>query len=138
LVVKNAHLIIPAPPHPATPKLYLNGEWRLTLSYPTEKAASQTRSDATIIYDVMANITRRIGKDKNVAKQHSMLASLYKSGYLQERFLEPDLNNIEGLVRQDGEVNRTQLFDRIQDYLHDGNGPLHCSFDHANGKPVTW
>jgi ferredoxin-NADP reductase/anaerobic selenocysteine-containing dehydrogenase len=136
--LKNAHLIIPSPPHPATPKLYQNGEWRLTLSMPQKKAASQTRSDATIIYDVMANITRRIAKDKNVAKQHTMLATLYKSGYLQERFLEPDVNRIKGLVRQDGEVNRAQLFDRIQDYLHGGNGPLYCSFDHANGKPITW
>ncbi len=136
--LKNAQLIIPSPPHPATPKLYQNGEWRLTLSMPQKKAASQTRSDATIIYDVMANITQRLMKDKKLAKQHSLLAKLCKSGYLQERFLEPDLANSKGLVRQEGEVNRAQLFERIQDYLHGGNGPLYCSFDHANGEPIDW
>jgi len=136
--LKNAHLIIPSPPHPATPKLYQNGEWRLTLSMPQKKAAKDTRSDATIIYDVMANITKRLAKDKKLAKRHPTLGQLCKSGYLQERFLEPDLANEKGLTRNEGEVNRAQLFERIQDYLHGGCGPLYCSFDHADGKAIRW
>ena len=54
--INHAHLIVPSPPHPATTKLYQNGEWKLSLSVSQKRAAKETRSDPTIIYDVMAEM----------------------------------------------------------------------------------
>ncbi|MCG8462741.1 MAG: hypothetical protein MI919_41175, partial [Holophagales bacterium] len=71
--LEHADLIIPSPPHPATTKLYQNGEWKLTLSLPQKKAAPETRSDATILYDTMAEITRRIENEPELAAEHADL-----------------------------------------------------------------
>ena len=78
--LKHADLIIPSPPHSATTKLYQNGEWRLTISMPQKKAAKQTRSDATIIYDAMAEITRQLMHSPEVLRQHSELGRHVGSG----------------------------------------------------------
>ncbi|WDE11990.1 2Fe-2S iron-sulfur cluster-binding protein [Thalassomonas haliotis] len=136
--LKHAELIIPSPPHSATTKLYQNGEWRLTISMPQKKAAAQTRSDATIIYDAMAEITRQLQRDPQLLKAHSDLQRHLSSGYLQQRFCPPLTPKGQGLSRVTGEVNRAQLWQRIQDYLHGDNNPLYCSFDHADGKAITW
>ena len=140
---QHAELIIPSPPHPATTKLYQNGEWKLTLSMPQKRAAPETRSDATILYDVMAEITRRLESEPALAEKHGDLAPLLTSGYLRRRFCPPadpgsSNGGAEGLMRLDGEVSRVQLWDRLQEYLHGGSGPLYCSFDHADGTPIEW
>lgn len=135
---KHAELIIPSPPHPATTKLYQNGEWKLSLSIPQKRAAKDTRSDATIIYDVMAEITRRLEADSELGAKHPDLARHVASGYMRKRFCPPAKPGQEGLSRLDGEVSRVELWDRVQDYLHGGRGPLYCSFDHADGTPIKW
>ena len=134
---RHAELIIPSPPHPATTKLYQNGEWKLSLSVPQKRAAPETRSDATILYDAMAEITRRLESDETVAEAQADLKPLVASGYLRRRFCPPEHGD-DGLTRVDGEVSRVELWDRVQDYLHGGSGPLYCSFDHADGTPITW
>ncbi|MEJ6683144.1 MAG: FAD-binding oxidoreductase [SAR86 cluster bacterium] len=130
--IKNAELIIPSPPHPATTKLYQNGEWKLSISVPHKKPAAQTRSDATIIYDVIARIGVKLAESKSLQTQHEDLFSHVQSGYIDERF------SASGLQRIDGEANREQLWQRIQEYLHGGSGPLYCSFDHEDGTPIAW
>ena len=134
---KTAHLIIPSPPHPAATKLYQNGEWKLSVSVPQKQAAAETRSDPTIIYDVMAEIAKKLASDPALAAQHSDLVPHLQSGYLQKRFCPPN-GQSEGLSRLDGEVSRVELWNRIQEYLHGGSGPLYCSFDHADGRPIEW
>ena len=134
---KHADLIIPSPPHSATPKLYQNGEWRLTVSVPQKRAAPQTRSDATIIYDAMAQITSELASNHQLAQQHPDLMEHFHSGYLQGRFCQPRSNQ-GGLPRVDGEVNRAILWERIQAYLHGDQKPLYCSFDDADGHPIQW
>ena len=139
-------------PHPATPKLYQNGEWKLTLSIPQKKAPRETRSDATIIYDVMAEISRRVRTDPAVAAAHPDLAK--HSDYMRRRFEPPEESESEpltgpfsteyvtdGLIRVDGEVSRSQLWERIINYMNGGrgrSGPLYCRFEHADGRLITW
>lgn len=135
--LEHAKLIIPSPPHPATTKLYQNGEWRLSLLVPQKVPPKETRTDATILYDMMAEITRQLQTDKTVAKAHPDLYQHIKSGYLQKRFL-PAKNAKKGLVRIEGEVSRPQLWQRIIDYMSGGCGPLYCRPEHANGKSITW
>jgi ferredoxin-NADP reductase/anaerobic selenocysteine-containing dehydrogenase len=126
-----ADLVLPSPPHPATPKLYQNGEWRLSLSIPQKRAPKETRSDATILYDVMAEIARRLGADPAVAQAHPDLALHARSGYLAARFGD-------GLPRLEGEVSRPHLWARVLDYMSGGSGPLYCRPDHADGTPIVW
>lgn len=128
----HAALIVPSPPHPATTKLYQNGEWRLLLSLPQKRAAKETRSDATILYDVMAEISRRIADDAGLAAAHPDLRSHSESGYLAARFEDP------GLPRFDGEVSRVVLWDRIQSYMSGGKAPLYCRPEHDDGRPIAW
>jgi ferredoxin-NADP reductase/anaerobic selenocysteine-containing dehydrogenase len=130
--VENAELIIPSPPHPATTKLYQNGEWKLSLSAPHKKPAEQTRSDATIVYDVIARIGEKLAQDAGLQNDHTDLFQHVQSGYIEKRF------SSKGLQRLEGEANREQLWTRIQDYLHGGSGPLYCSFDHDDGTPISW
>ncbi len=129
--IEHAELIIPSPPHPATTKLYQNGEWKLSLSAPHKKAPKHCRSDATIVYDVMWRIAEKLASNSSQAQQHSDLNEFVANGYIESRFGG-------GLERIDGEVNREQLWQRVQDYLHGGSGPLYCSFDDADGKPIEW
>ncbi len=132
---KHAELIIPSPPHPAVTKLYQNGEWKLSLSVPQKRAAAETRSDATILYDMMAEITQRL--EAGEASNHPDLQPHLESGYLHHRFCAP-ADGQEGLTRIDGEVSRVELWDRIQSYFRGGSGPLYCSFDHTDGTPIEW
>jgi ferredoxin-NADP reductase/anaerobic selenocysteine-containing dehydrogenase len=129
--LEEADLIIPSPPHSATTKLYQNGEWKMSLSVPQKQAAPETRSDATIMYDLMAEVTKRLESDLSVAQTHADLAQLARFGYLQQRFGT-------GLPRIDGEVSRPHLWQRIQDYMHGGSGTLYCAPDHADGRPIQW
>ncbi|MCP4868664.1 MAG: hypothetical protein GY898_08090 [Proteobacteria bacterium] len=131
--LEHAHLVIPSPPHAAAPKLYQNGEWRLSLSVPRKRAAPETRSDATIVYDTMGEISRRIRTDSMLRMIHPDLGFHSQSGYLRERF--------EDLPRVDGEVSRSHLWQRVQDYCRDGEGrtgPLYCRPVHADGSEITW
>jgi ferredoxin-NADP reductase len=129
--LRRAALVLPSPPHPATTKLYQNGEWKLALSVPLKRAAPETRSDATILYDVMAEIDRRLLADPAVAAAHPDLARHARSGYLRRRFGA-------GLPRVDGEASRPHLYARILDYLGGGSGPLYCRPEHADGRPIEW
>ena len=137
--LKHAHLVLPSPPHAATPKLYQNGEWRLTLSAPRRQRPDQTRSDATIIYDTMAEISRRIRTDSMLRMVHPDLGLHSQSGYLRRRF-EPAER--EGLLpRHDGEVCRAHLWQRVLDYLRDSaerRGELYCMPRDASGSEITW
>lgn len=127
----HADLVMPSPPHPATTKVYQNGEWKLSLSTPQKRAPRETRSDATIIYDVMAEIARRLENEAALADLHPDLARHSRSGYLKERFGE-------GLPRTEGEVSRPHLWSRVIEYLSGGSGPLYCRPDHPDGAPITW
>jgi ferredoxin-NADP reductase/anaerobic selenocysteine-containing dehydrogenase len=131
----HAALVIPSPPHPAAPKLYQNGEWKLTLSVPQKRAAPETRSDATILYDAMAEVTRRLAEPE-LAAQHPDLARHARSGYLSQRFCPTEQGG--GLSRLDGEVSRPELWQRIQAYMAGGAGPLYCRPEHADGRAIEW
>jgi anaerobic selenocysteine-containing dehydrogenase len=131
--LEHAHLIIPSPPHAAAPKLYQNGEWRMSLSVPRKRAAPETRSDATILYDTMAEISRRIRTDSMLRMIHPDLGFHSQSGYLRERF--------EDLPRIDGEVSRWHLWQRVQEYCRGGEGrtgPLYCRPVHTDGREISW
>lgn len=145
--VENADLILPSPPHPAVTKVYQNGEWKLSVSVPTKRAAAETRSDPTIIYDLIAEIAERLERDPELAAQHPDLAGHARSGYLKRRFCPPADGNgaagngasgPSGLIRVDGEVSRPQLWSRVQEYLGGGCGPLYCRPDHPDGRPIEW
>ena len=127
----HADLVMPSPPHPATTKVYQNGEWKLSLSMPHKRAPKETRSDATIVYDVMAEIARRFECDAALADRHQDLARHSRSGYLKERFGK-------GLPRVSGEVSRPHLWTRVIEYMSGGSGPLYCRPDHADGTPIAW
>ncbi|MFM9966060.1 MAG: hypothetical protein ACKV2Q_33180 [Planctomycetaceae bacterium] len=118
--VEHADLIIPSPPHAAAAKVYQNGEWRLSLSSPQKQRAAETRTDATIVYDVMAEISQRLRADADLRHRWPELGRLSDSGYLQQRF-EPVESGGE-LARLEGEVSRPKLWGRIQDYM---TGPNH-------------
>jgi ferredoxin-NADP reductase/anaerobic selenocysteine-containing dehydrogenase/ferredoxin len=130
--VGRADLIIPSPPHPATSKLYQNGEWKLSLSVPHKRQADETRSDTTIIYDMMARIGQRLTEEPELAKKHPDLARHAESGYMRNRFSAPRL------MRNEGEVNRAQLYDRILEFQSGGRGPLFCRFEHDDGSLIQW
>ena len=137
--LQHAHLILPSPPHAAAPKLYQNGEWRLTLSVPDRKAPEQTRSDPTIVYDAMAEISRRIRTDSMLRMIHPDLGFHSQTGYLRQRFERADTGG--GLPRIDGEVSRAHLWERVLDYLRDGDdrpGPLYCLPTHPDGREIEW
>ncbi|MGC4088100.1 MAG: FAD-binding oxidoreductase [Polyangiaceae bacterium] len=133
---QNAALIIPSPPHPATTKLYQNGEWKFTLSMPQKRAPKQTRSDATLLYDVMAEITRRLEEEPALREAHPDLARHLDSGYLKRRFCAPEAGG--GLTRFDGEVSRPELWARVLEYMSGGSGPLYCRPEHADGRAIEW
>jgi len=132
----HADLIIPSPPHAAAPKLYQNGEWRLTLSVPWKEAPAETRSDATILYDVMAEISRRIRTDSILRMIHPDLGYHSQTGYLRERFEDPEVGG--GLPRVGGEVSRPHLWQRMLDYLDGGRGRLYCYPTGPDGDAIPW
>ncbi|MBI4640020.1 MAG: hypothetical protein HY731_04965, partial [Candidatus Tectomicrobia bacterium] len=134
--LRRADLIIPSPPHAAAAKLYQNGEWRLTLSIPRKRAPRETRTDATIVYDAMAEISRRLREDATLRAAHPDLARHAESGYLRERFEPPEWGG--GLLRVESEVSRPQLWERILTYMGGGVGPLYCRPEHADGQPIAW
>ncbi|MEY4545643.1 MAG: hypothetical protein RL685_1838, partial [Pseudomonadota bacterium] len=133
---RHAALVIPSPPHPATPKLYQNGEWKLTLSVPQKRAAPETRSDATILYDTMAEITRILTAEPERCAAHPDLARHLRSGYLAQRFSSRERGG--GLTRVEGEVSRPELWQRVLDYMGGGAGPLYCRPEHADGRAIEW
>ncbi|MBI3270631.1 MAG: hypothetical protein HYZ53_16615 [Planctomycetes bacterium] len=132
----HAELVLPAPPHIAAAKLYQNGEWRFTLSIPRKRAPRETRTDATIVYDAGAAVSRRLREDAALRARHADLAPHVDSGYLRERFESPETGG--KLARIDGEVSRPQLWARVQAYMAGGSGPLYCRPEHADGRPIAW
>jgi anaerobic selenocysteine-containing dehydrogenase len=144
--LENAELVLPSPPHPATTKVYQNGEWKLTLSVPQKLAPKETRSDATIVYDLMAEIVGRLATDETLRRAHPDLTRHLESGYLRRRFCAPgfaeDDYGTGKLLRVDGEVSRPQLWKRVQAYLGGteggAHGPLYCLPTHPDGRLVEW
>jgi anaerobic selenocysteine-containing dehydrogenase len=137
--VKHADLIVPAPPHGAAAKLYQNGEWRLSLSVPRKRRPAETHTDATIIYDAMAAIARKLKGDEGLRRAHPDLAKHLASGYLTKRFEAPEAGG--GLPRVEGEVSRPVLWQRVLDYFDGGPGrigPLYCRPEHPDGRAITW
>ncbi len=137
--LKHAALVIPSPPHGASAKLYQNGEWRLSLSVPRKRRGRATRTDATIVYDAMAEVARQLGHDPGLRDAHPDLAAHLASGYLARRFMPVAEGG--GLTRIDGEVSRPELWQRVLDYLDGGagrTGPLYCRPVHADGRPIGW
>jgi anaerobic selenocysteine-containing dehydrogenase len=137
--LSTAALVIPAPPHVAATKVYQNGEWRLSLSLPRKRAAPETRTDPTIVYDAMAAISRRLREEATLRAAHPDLARHAASGYLQQRFEPPEWGG--GLLRMAGEVSRPALWERVLAYMaggEDRSGPLYCRPEHADGQPITW
>ncbi len=138
----HADLILPSPPHPAAAKLYQNGEWKMSLSVPQKRAAPETRSDATIVYDAMAEITRRLETEPALSRAHPDLARHVESGYLRGRFCAPQVTpegtELPGLQRSEGEVSRVALWDRVHSYFNAGSGPLYCAPLHEDGRPIEW
>jgi ferredoxin-NADP reductase/anaerobic selenocysteine-containing dehydrogenase len=130
--LKHADLVIPSPPHPAAAKLYQNGEWKMTLSVPQKQRAPETRTDATILYDVMAEITQRLEAEESLAAAHPDLTRHVGSGYMRQRFCPT------GLTRIDGEASRPELWARVLAYFAAGSGPLYCRPDHPDGTPIAW
>lgn len=126
---QHAELIIPSPPHPATTKLYQNGEWKLSLSLPQKRAAAETRSDPTILYDAIARIGEKLTASPELAARHADLAAHLP--YIVQRFGS-------GLSRADGEVSRAQLWQRVQSYMAGGRGPLYCTPEHEDGNSIRW
>lgn len=137
--LKKAALIIPSPPHSAAAKLYQNGEWRLSLSVPRKKASGETRTDATIVYDSMAEISKLLYENELLQGKHSDLMQYINSGYIKKRF--ESLESGGALPRVAGEVSRPHLWERILAYMDNGEGrkgKIYCRPEHENGKPVTW
>ncbi len=137
--LRRAALVLPSPPHAAAAKLYQNGEWRLTLSVPRKRAGRDTRTDATLVYDAMAEISRRLREDASLRAAHPDLARHADSGYLRARFESPEHGG--GLPRFDGEVSRPSLWRRILDYYAAGEGrtgAVYCRPEHADGREVSW
>jgi len=116
--LEHADLVIPSPPHSAVPKLYQNGEWRLTLSVPMKQRPDESRSDATIVYDVSAEVSRRLREEPEVRDAHANLAQ--HADYMQQRFESPEAGG--GLSRIDGEVSRPELWQRVQEYMTGPDG----------------
>ena len=135
----HADLIIPSPPHAAAAKLYQNGEWRLSLSVPWKRAPAQTRTDPTIIYDVMAEISRRIRTDSILRMIHPDLGCHSQTGYLRRRFEGTEAGG--GLPRVDGEVSRPHLWARVLGYLDGGagrRGRMYCYPSGPDGASIAW
>ena len=80
---------------------------------------------------MIAAVARRLAQDETLREAHPDLAGHLASGYLDERFGD-------GLARMKGEVDRAQLWRRVQDYMAGGRGPLYCSPEHADGRPIEW
>lgn len=85
----NAQLIIPTSPLGSAARLVQDGEWRLSLCIPHKQAPEDIRSDATVIYDVIAEITQMLTKDPDLLAIHPDLGIHINSGYLNSRFVSP-------------------------------------------------
>ena len=223
--IEHAYLLIPSNPDCASSKVLLNGDNSFSLQMPERIAGAETRTDLTIIYDLMANITEQLN-DTTIASAHPDLSRLHQLGYLQARFVAPNKNlahhaltigrspksditlthptiswehasihcvdkekplfkikdlgssngtfknnkrinkttftpedtitvgavtlvesdysllladhdhNV-GLLRQENEVNRPQIWQRILDYTQT-NPPLYCLPQHADKTPIQW
>lgn len=133
----HAALCLPTPPAVSRHQLSQNGEWRLIQAYPRRRAPAETRSEATMLYDALAEISRNLRESEDYRLAHPDLASLASEGYLQERFEAPEAGWGGQLSRIDDEVSRAQLWERIQTYLG-GETPLFCRPEGADGEPLAW
>lgn len=136
-LLKHAALCIPTPPPVARHQLTQNGEWSLIPSYPRRQSPFELRSETTILYDAMAEISRSLREDADFRQGHPDLAELLDTGYLQARFEAPEWGWGGQLRRLGGEVSRRQLWERIQGYLG-GEQPLTCQAQDQQGQALSW
>lgn len=134
-LLEHAALCLPTPPPQARHRLSLNGEGRLTPTYPRRQPPAETRSETSLLYDAMAEVSRLLRADEDLRLAHPDLAMLSDSGWLQQRFEPPDSGG--GLMRVEGEVLRPQLWERLQSYSG-GETPLPGHFLDADGAPLSW
>lgn len=136
-LLKHAALCLPTPPAVARHQLNINGEWRLIQSFPRRQAPAETRTETSILYDTMAEISRSLRESESFRQGHPDLARHLQDGYLQVRFESPDWGWGGQLKRIDGEISRAQLWERIQDYLS-ADSPLFCRPEDEQGNPLSW
>lgn len=144
LCLQHAALILPPTLPVAAHRALINGEGRLIQSFPRRQAPPETRTEATVLYDLMAEVSRFLREEPEAMQGHRDLASLAESGYLQARFEPPEWGWGGQLPRMAGEVSRPRLWERLQQYLgpHSDGGPelapLFCRFDNARGEALSW
>lgn len=136
-LLKNAALCLVPTPEIASYKLNLSGEWRLTQAYPRRVAPRETRTESTILYDLMAQISVFIREEMTCRDAHPDLAQLVDDGYLQVRFEPPEWGWGGHLKRIQGEVSRELLWARIQTYLG-AERPLYCRPEESTERPLSW
>ncbi len=134
---KHATLCLPALPDLANAQVYQSSEGRFHTRLPRRQAPAQMRSETTIFYDTMAEISRNLRQNGRYRKAHPDLARLSESGYLAQRFEAVSKQNKNGLKRIQGEVNRKQLWQRILDYSQHG-GILASSPQTQPGQVASW
>lgn len=140
LLLRHAALCIPPPPEVSNHRLCLNSEWRYVNKLPRRQAPAETRSETTVLYDTMAEISRLLRSDPDFRAGHSDLNALLEDGYLQTRFEPPEWGWGGQLERLEGEVSREQLWHRIQNYLgHDKlDKALQLRAEAQDGKALSW
>lgn len=137
LSLQAAALCLPPPPPVAGHHLILTGEWRLIQRFPRRQAPPETRTETTLLYDVMAEISRVLREDEMLRQHHPDLAKLLDDGYLQVRFEPPEWGWGGHLQRRGGEVDREQLWERIQSYLG-AEKPLLGRAEKGHQQALSW
>ncbi|MGV3523989.1 MAG: hypothetical protein ACO1RX_07180 [Candidatus Sericytochromatia bacterium] len=117
LLLGYAALCLPTPPQVADPPLLQDGEGRLMQTQPRRQAPPESHTAATVLYDALAEISARLRTEPDLRSAHPDLAELSASGWLQQRFEDPEAGGGGQLERLGGEVSRSQLWERMQAYL---------------------
>lgn len=118
-LMQYATLCLPALPELASAQVYQSSEGRFHTRLPRRQAPPQMRSEATIFYDLLAEVSRLLEQHSDYRQAHPDLAQL--SGYFVQRFAAPVKGNAGGLKRSEGEVDREALWQRLIDYCQHGS-----------------
>ena len=137
-LLQRAALCLPTPPEISAVRLNCSGLGKFELQPPRRQAPPQTRSEATLLYDLMAEISRLMRSYQAPRLAHPDLAALVESGYLQSRFEPPEWGGGGQLPRQEGEVSRELLWERIQTYLSRPAPLLSSISDKQTLEPLPW
>lgn len=131
---QQATLCLPALPELANAQVLQSSDGRFHTRLPRRQAPEQMRSEATVFYDVLAEVSRLL-QQKVYRQAHPDLAQL--SGYLEQRFCAPSKTSTGSLKRQQGEVNREQVWQRLIAYCQQG-GLLASSPQITAGQAASW